>query len=82
MLSTKFSLKTVVNILTRGKKFLILKTQVLKLEHKLLTLLTLNKLCFDEKDILSISKNSIFENTSLKGIVYGIISNGKISLNE
>ena len=30
-----FPLKTVVNILTRGKRFLILKTQVLKSEHKL-----------------------------------------------
>ena len=37
---------------------------------------------FDEKDILSISKNSIFKNTSLKGIVYGIVANGKTSLNE
>ena len=51
--------------------------------HAALTLFTpLTNYVFDEKDILSISKNSIFKNTSLKGIVYGIISNGKISLNE
>ena len=37
---------------------------------------------FEEKNIHSMSKNSIFDGTKLKGLVYGTISNGKISLNE
>jgi len=44
-------------------------------------LLDSSKKLIDEK-IFNIEPNSIFKNTSLKGIVYGIISNGKISLNE
>ena len=79
-----FPLKTVVNILTRGKKIFNIENTSIKIGAQAdLTLFNpLTTYVFDEKDILSISKNSIFKNTSLKGIVYGIISNGKISLNE
>ena len=79
-----FTLKTVINILTRGKKIFNIEDTSIKIGAQAdLTLFNpLTNYVFDEKDILSISKNSIFKNTSLKGIVYGIISNGKISLNE
>ena len=79
-----FSLKTVINILTRGKKIFNIENTSIKIGAQAdLTLFNpLTNYVFDEKNILSISKNSIFKNTSLKGIVYGIISNGKISLNE
>ena len=79
-----FPLKTVVSILTRGKKIFNIENTSIKIGVQAdLTLFNpLTNYVFDEKDILSISKNSIFKNTSLKGIVYGIISNGKISLNE
>ena len=39
------------------------------------------KYTFSANNILSKSKNSIFENQDLKGKVYGIISNNQISLN-
>ena len=79
-----FPLKTVVNILTRGKKIFNIENTSIKIGAQAdFTLFNpLTNYVFDEKNILSISKNSIFKNTSLKGIVYGIISNGKISLNE
>ena len=79
-----FSLKTVINILTRGKKIFNIENTSIKIGAQAdLTLFNpITNYVFDEKNILSISKNSIFKNTSLKGIVYGIISNGKISLNE
>ena len=79
-----FTLKTVINILTRGKKIFNIENTNIKIGAQAdLTLFNpLTNYVFEEKNILSISKNSIFKNTSLKGIVYGIISNGKISLNE
>tara|TARA_Y100000991_G_scaffold211304_1_gene193682 strand:+ start:5159 stop:6415 length:1257 start_codon:yes stop_codon:yes gene_type:complete len=79
-----FPLKTVINILTRGKKIFNLENTHIKIGAVAdLTLFNpLSNYVFDEKDIISISKNSIFKKTSLKGIVYGIVSNGKISLNE
>ena len=42
----------------------------------------INSYVFDDKYILSNSKNSIFKGSSLKGKIYGTISNGKMNLNE
>ena len=42
----------------------------------------INSYVFDEKNILSMSKNSIFKGSSLKGKIYGTISNGKMTLSE
>ena len=42
----------------------------------------INSYVFDDKHILSNSKNSIFKGSSLKGKIYGTISNGKMTLSE
>ena len=42
----------------------------------------INSYVFDDKYILSNSKNSIFKGSSLKGKIYGTISNGKMTLSE
>ena len=79
-----FSLKTVINILTRGKKVFGLDESSVKIgaQADISLFNPLTNYIFKEDNILSISKNSIFKNSSLKGIVYGTVSNGKISLNE
>ena len=79
-----FSLKTVINILTRGKKVFGLDESSVKIgaQADISLFNPLTNYIFNEDNILSISKNSIFKDSSLKGIVYGTVSNGKISLNE
>ena len=79
-----FSLKTVINILTRGKKVFGLDESSVKIgaQADISLFNPLTNYIFKEDNILSISKNSIFKDSSLKGIVYGTVSNGKISLNE
>lgn len=79
-----FSTKLTVDVLTRGKKIFNIENQTIKI-GELANLTLFNPLydyIFEEKNIHSISKNSIFDGTKLKGLVYGTISNGKISLNE
>ena len=40
------------------------------------------KYTFSKKDMVSRSKNSIFENETLKGKAYGIISKNQVVLNS
>ena len=73
-----------VNILTRGKKVFGLDESSVKIgaQADISLFNPLTNYIFKEENIISISKNSIFKDSPLKGIVYGTVSNGKISLNE
>lgn len=77
-----FTLKKTIEVLTKGK-------QRFGAEHSTLNVgntanITLfnpdTKYTFSASDIISKSKNAIFEGTSLKGKVYGIINNNQLVL--
>lgn len=82
-LQTIFTLKKTIDLLTRGKsRFGIEQTPIAIGNAVNMTLFNPDtKYTFSTQNILSKSKNSIFENEALKGIVYGIISNNQIALN-
>ena len=73
-----------INILTRGRSlFNVNETKIEIGESANLTLFNpIKEYTFTNKNIISKSKNSIFLNEKLKGIVYGIINNSKISFNK
>ncbi|WP_111306799.1 dihydroorotase [Confluentibacter sediminis] len=79
-LQTIFTLKKTIDILTKGKSRFGLEQTPINIGNT--TNITLfnpdTKYTFSTKNILSKSKNSIFENESLKGTVYGIISNNQV----
>ena len=79
-----FSTKMSINILTRGRSlFNVNETKIEIGESANLTLFNpIKEYIFTNKNIISKSKNSIFLNEKLKGIVYGIINNSKISLHK
>ena len=81
-LSTQFSLKKTIQILTRGKsRFGVESTSIDVGNRADMTLFDPSgSLRFGEEHIRSKSKNSIFLNSTLKGQVFGIISNNKILL--
>lgn len=82
-LNMLFPIKTTINLLTRGKKiFSIDDNDSIKIgETANLTLFNpLSEYIFNEENILSTSKNSIFIGSKLKGKVYGVINNGFIEL--
>ena len=82
-LNMLFPIKTTINLLTRGKKiFSIDDDDSIKIgETANLTLFNpLSEYIFNEENILSTSKNSIFIGSKLKGKVYGVINNGFIEL--
>ncbi|MEP5340641.1 MAG: dihydroorotase [Algibacter sp.] len=78
-----FTIKKTVDILTKGKARFGLETSPINIGNKVnITLFNPDtKYTFTTKDIVSKSKNAIFENEDLKGKVYGIISNNKMVLN-
>ena len=82
-LSTILTTKTVINILTKGKERFSIKTSPINIGNMLnITLFNPElKYNFSKMDIISKSKNAIFDSYSLKGRVYGVISNGKLILN-
>lgn len=82
-LQTLFSLKKTVDLLTKGKSRFGLESSPINIGNKLnITLFNPDtKYTFSSNNILTKSKNAIFENQDLKGKVYGIISNNKIALN-
>lgn len=82
-LQTIFTTKKTVDILTKGKARFALEQMPINIGNKInITLFNPDiKYAFSKEDMISKSKNSIFENETLKGKVYGIISNNKISLN-
>ncbi|HJN54411.1 MAG TPA: dihydroorotase [Flavobacteriaceae bacterium] len=82
-LNMLFPIKTTINLLTRGKHIFGIENDYIKIGHTAdLTLFNpLSEYIFNEENILSKSKNSIFIGSKLKGKVYGIINNGLIELN-
>jgi len=83
-LHTIFTTKKTIDILTKGKVRFGLEQTPINIGNKLnVTLFNPGtKYTFSTKNIISKSKNAIFEHETLKGKVYGIISNNKISLNS
>ena len=83
-LNKLFSTKMSINILTRGRSlFNVNETKIEIGESANLTLFNpIKEYTFTNKNIISKSKNSIFLNEKLKGTVYGIINNNKISLHK
>jgi dihydroorotase len=82
-LQTIFTLKKTIELLTKGKSRFGFVTDPIAIGSKPnITLFNPDsKYTFTQEHILSKSKNAIFENQSLKGKVYGIISNNQISIN-
>ena len=83
-LQTIFTTKKTIDILTKGKMRFGIKPTPINIGNKLnITLFNPDtKYIFSTKHIISKSKNAIFENETLKGTVYGIIANSKVSLNS
>ncbi|WP_417558850.1 dihydroorotase [Mesoflavibacter zeaxanthinifaciens] len=81
-LQTVFTTKKTIALLTSGKaRFSLENTSINEGEIANFTLFNPDtKYTFGLEHIGSKSKNSMFINTELKGLVYGIISNKKISL--
>ena len=81
-LNTIFTTKTAINILTKGKERFGIEASPINIGNTLnITLFNPElKYDFSIKDIISKSKNTIFDTYSLKGKSYGIISNGKLIL--
>lgn len=78
-----FTIKKTIDVLTKGKSRFGLDNISINTGNKVdISLFNPeSKYTFTKKDIISKSKNAIFENETLKGKVYGIISNNKVSLN-
>lgn len=81
-LQTIFTTKKVIDVLTKGKtRFGIDAAPIAIGTAANITLFNPDtKYTFSKKDILSKSKNAIFENETLKGNVYGIIANNQAVL--
>ncbi len=79
-----FPIKTTINILTRGKKVFGIEETEIKIgtQADFSLFNPINSFVFSDDNVLSMSKNSIFIGSSLKGKVYGTISSGKMTLNE
>ncbi len=82
-LQTIFTTDKTIDILTKGKERFGLKPIPITVGNVAnLTLYTPDETyIFSKTDAISKSKNMIFENETLKGKVYGIISNNQIVLN-
>lgn len=82
-LQSIFTLKKTIEILTKGKSRFGLENTSINIGSKPnITLFNPDtKYTFTLKNVVSKSKNTIFENESLKGTVYGIISNNQVSIN-
>lgn len=81
-LQTLFTLKKTIDILTKGKERFKVDTSPINVGNKLnITLFNPNlNYVFSTNDLVSKSKNTIFENQNLKGTVYGVIANKKVFL--
>lgn len=82
VLNSILTTKSSVNLLTKGKERFGIKTSPINIGNKLnITLFNPDiTYVFSTKDIISKSKNTIFDAYTLKGKPYGIISNDKIIL--
>ncbi|WP_190808583.1 dihydroorotase family protein [Flagellimonas sp. S3867] len=81
-LNTLFNLEETIILLTKGReRFGLDSPQIKEGQKACLTLFDPDaKSVFDEGDILSTSKNSMFLGTAQKGKVYGIISNNQTTI--
>lgn len=79
-----FTTKKTIDILTKGKARFGIETLPIKVGNKAnITLFNPEtKYTFTKQDIISRSKNSIFENETLKGKVYGIVSNNQVVIKQ
>ncbi|MCL6295949.1 dihydroorotase [Jejuia spongiicola] len=79
-----FTTKKTIEILIKGKSRFGLDQTPINIGNTVnITLFNPDsKYTFTKNDIISKSKNTIFENENLKGKVYGIISNNKVSINS
>ena len=83
-LQTIFTLKKTIEILTKGKERFSVGINSVNIGNKLNVTLfnpSLNY-TFSINDLVSKSKNTIFENQSLKGSVYGVIANKQVFLKK
>lgn len=82
-LNSIFPTKTTIKLLTKGKDRFKLNSYPINIGNQAdITLFNPDvSYRFSRNDILSKSKNSIFEGQTLKGKAYGIISNGEIIIN-
>lgn len=83
-LQTLFSTEDTIALLTQGKSRFGIEHHPIQVGSKVnMTLFNPEKTyTFSKNHMVSKSKNAIFENESLKGKVYGIISNNNIALNS
>jgi len=83
-LNSVFTIKKTVELLTKGKERFGINTSTITIGNKAdLALFNPNgNHSFTKEQMISRSKNSIFENKELKGSVYGIISNNKIVVSK
>jgi len=83
VLNSIFTLKKTIDLLTKGKDRFGIETSSISIGNKLnITLFNPDdSYIFSTKDIISKSKNSMFLDTTLQGMVYGIFNNNKIELN-
>ncbi len=83
-LQNVFTTKKTIDLLTKGKSRFGLESTSINTGNTLnITLFNPDtKYTFSKNDIVSKSKNAIFENETLKGKVYGIIANNKVVLNS
>ncbi len=81
-LQSMFTTKKAIAILTKGKVRFGIKQHPINVGEKAdITLFNpTKKYNFGAPNIISKSKNAIFENEALKGIVYGIIANNSLAL--
>ena len=79
-----FTTKKTIDLLTKGKSRFGIESEAIAIGNPAnMTLFNPDtKYTFSKKDIISRSKNAIFENEVLKGKAYGIISNNKVVLNS
>ncbi|WP_417291215.1 dihydroorotase [Corallibacter sp.] len=82
-LQSLFTTKKSIDLLTKGSERFGIETAPIQVGNKAnITLFNPTTVyTFSKDDILSTSKNAIFENYKLKGKTYGIISNNKLVLN-
>ncbi|WP_282147725.1 dihydroorotase [Algibacter lectus] len=83
-LQSIFTIKKTIDLLTKGKSRFGLENTPINIGNKAdLSLFNPDtKYTFSKNEIISKSKNAIFEGEALKGKVYGIISNNKVSINS
>ncbi|MFK7781631.1 dihydroorotase, partial [Psychroserpens sp.] len=83
-LNSIFTLKKTIELLTKGKERFNIDSSTIAVGNKAdISLFTPSEnIIFTRDNILSRSKNSIFENKVLKGMVYGIVSNNKLILSK